>query len=88
MKGINDNKDKLTDTVANAFDFRDAMTGPEYNGGFAFAGAGGGFGGGMPTIDLLIDGKTLVGSTREHSDRSFGEMEKIRARWDGDQSEH
>lgn len=87
MKGINDNKDKLTETVANAFDFRDAMTGPEYNGGFAFAGAGG-YSGGMPTIDLLIDGKTLVGSTREHSDRSFGEMEKIRARWDGDQNEH
>lgn len=87
MKGINDNKDKLTETVANAFDFRDAMTGPEYNGGFAFAGAGG-YSVGMPTIDLLIDGKTLVGSTREHSDRSFGEMEKIRARWDGDQNEH
>lgn len=87
MKGIRDNEGKLTDTVANAFDFRDAMTGPEYNGGFAFAGAGG-YSGGMPTIDLLIDGKTLVGSTREHSDRSFGEMEKIRARWDGDQNEH
>lgn len=85
MKGINDNKDKLTDTVANAFDFRDAMTGPEYNGGFAFAGAGGGFSNGMPTIDLLIDGKTLVGSTREHTDRSMGEMDEIRARWAGEQ---
>ena len=86
MKGINDNKNRLTETVADAFDFHDLMTAPA-NGTLAFAGAGGaGFTNqAMPTIDLLIDGKTLVGSTREHTDRSFGEMDKIRARWAGDQ---
>lgn len=31
MKGITDNEDKLNNTVSNAFDFKDAMTAPEWD---------------------------------------------------------
>lgn len=82
MKGIRDNEGKLTDTVANAFDFRDAFTAPDMMfGDPALAGAGGrGFGG---SINLYIDGDTLVGSTSEKMDRDLGDIQTIKARWGG-----
>lgn len=86
MKGITDNKGRLIDTVSDAFDFRDLMTAPEYAGNAAYAVSGGyGMAAYSPSIDLYIDGKTLVGSTARHTDKNLGEMERIRARWDGDQ---
>ncbi len=82
MKGIRDNEGKLTDTVANAFDFRDAFTAPDMMfGDPAFSGAGGrGF---VGSIDLYIDGDTLVGSTSEKMDRDLGDIQTIKARWGG-----
>lgn len=79
MKGIRDNQGKLTETVANAFDFRDAMSGPE----MAFAGAAGVSGRGFGTVNLYIDGDTLVGSTSEKMDRDLGDIKTIKARWGG-----
>lgn len=79
MKGIRDNEGKLTETVANAFDFRDAMSGPE----MAFAGAAGSSGSGFGTVNLYIDGDTLVGSTSEKMDRDLGDIKTIKARWGG-----
>ena len=84
MKGINDNKDRLTDTVADAFDFGGLITEP--NGLIAgssaqgLAGGESGFGG---VIDLYIDGDKLVGSTSDKMDRDLGKMEKIKARFNG-----
>lgn len=92
IKGINDNKRKLTDAVANAFDFENLMTAPDAGYGSvrypgsargavpAMAGAAPEFNG---VIDLYIDKYTLVGSTSEEMDRNLGDIQKIKARWGG-----
>lgn len=85
IKGINDNKRKLTDTVASAFDFENLMTAPSMNmnGVPALAGAGAGVGGIGGGINLYIDGNKLVGATSQKMDRNLGDMQKIRARFGG-----
>lgn len=84
MKGIRDNKKKLTDTVAEAFDFGGLMTVPgKQITAPAFGGSDGSmqFNGGE--IKLYIDGDRLVGSTSEKMDRDLGDIQEIRARWEG-----
>lgn len=85
MKGINDNKRRLADTVASAFDFENLMTAPSMNmnGIPALAGAGAGVGGIGGGINLYIDGNKLVGATSQKMDRNLGDMQKIRARFGG-----
>lgn len=85
MKGINDNKRRLADTVASAFDFENLMTAPSMNmnGVPALAGAGAGVGGIGGGINLYIDGNKLVGATSQKMDRNLGDMQKIRARFGG-----
>ena len=83
MKGIEDNKRKLTDTVADAFDFGGLFTAPIMRPGTVPAlegAAASGFGG---TVNLYIDGDTLVGSTSDKMDRDLGDIQKIKARWGG-----
>ena len=81
-KGIIDNKRKLQNTVADAFDFGGIITNPSgLKGGYRPAAAGAGVFGG--TIDLYIDGDTLVGSTSKKIDRDLGKMEKIKSRFGG-----
>lgn len=85
MKGINDNKRRLADTVASAFDFENLMTAPSMNmnGVPALAGAGAGVSGIGGGINLYIDGNKLVGATSQKMDRNLGDMQKIRARFGG-----
>jgi phage-related protein len=85
MKGIDDNKRRLADTVASAFDFENLMTAPSMNmnGVPALAGAGAGVGGIGGGINLYIDGNKLVGATSQKMDRNLGDMQKIRARFGG-----
>ena len=84
MKGVNDNKDALTDTVADAFDFGGLITGPNgLTAGSSAQGLAGGESGFGGVIDLYIDGDKLVGSTSDKMDRDLGKMEKIKARFNG-----
>lgn len=82
MKGITDNKRRLQNTVADAFDFGDSFTAPTApRPALAAAGAGGnGFGG---NIALYIDGDKLVGATSRRMDRDLGNMQQLKARWGG-----
>jgi phage-related protein len=85
MKGITDNKRRLQNTVADAFDFGDSFTAPTARPAFAAAGAvagagGNGFGG---NIALYIDGDKLVGATSRRMDRDLGNMQQLKARWGG-----
>jgi hypothetical protein len=81
MKGITDNKRRLQNTVADAFDFGDSFTAPTTRPALAAAGSGGnGFGG---NIALYIDGDKLVGATSRKMDRDLGSMQQLKARWGG-----
>lgn len=82
-KGIDDNKRKLQSKVADAFDFGGIITSPSMYGGSSFRPALAGAGGFNGTIDLYIDGDTLVGSTSKKMDRDLGKMEKIKSRFGG-----
>lgn len=78
IKGIEDNKPKLLDTVADAFNFSDAFTLPNANSYTpALAGNSGG------VIKLYIDKDTLVGSTSEEMDKNLGDIQELKARWGG-----
>lgn len=84
MKGITDNERKLSQTVADAFDFGNLFTPPSI-GGFgvpALAGVDSEFGSGG-VINLYIDGDKWVGSTSAKMDRDLGDIQKLRARWGG-----
>lgn len=83
MKGIEDNKRKLTDTVADAFDFGGLFTAPTMRTGAVPALAGASASGFDGTVNLYIDGDTLVGSTSDKMDRDLGDIQKIKARWGG-----
>lgn len=83
MKGIEDNKRKLTDTVANAFDFGGLFTAPTMRPGTVPALAGSAASGFDGTVNLYIDGDTLVGSTSYKMDRDLGDIQKIKSRWGG-----
>ena len=82
-KGIRDNKKKLTDTVSEAFDFGGLITGA----GKQIAAPAFGSDVNMPfyggVIKLYIDGDKIVGSTSEKMDRDLGNIQEIRARWEG-----
>lgn len=86
MKGIEDNKRRLERTVSDAFDFGgiiSAGSGFENNSVIrpAVAGAVGGFNG---QVNLYIDGDKLVGTTSQKMDRDLGNMQKLKARWEGE----
>lgn len=86
IKGIEDNKRRLERTVSDAFDFGgiiSAGSGFENNSVIrpAVAGAVGGFNG---QVNLYIDGDKLVGTTSQKMDRDLGNMQKLKARWEGE----
>ena len=83
MKGIEDNKNKLSSTVEDAFDFGGLFTAPTVNMGGTPALAGAGAGGFNGSVNLYIDGDKLVGATSQKMDRNLGNMQKIRARFGG-----
>lgn len=82
MKGINDNKDKLTDTVANAFNFKDLVTNPEMESG-QYSVFGSGLNQHMNPIYLVLDTGELVGATTKKYDESLGVENSLKLRWGG-----
>lgn len=84
MKGIEDNKRKLQNTVADAFDFggliSEGSATRTVSARPALAGASGGAGFG--TVALYIDKDTLVASTAEENDRALGRMTELKMRYE------
>lgn len=82
MKGIEDNKRRLDQTVAEAFDFGGMISAPTLSAGRAAAAGAASGGGFFGSINLYIDKDTLVASTAPENNRALGRMAELEMRYE------
>lgn len=83
MKGINDNKEKLTDTVANAFNFRNLVESPEGIDQYGYGSFGSEANQSDRPIYLVLDSGEFVGKIVGKMDRALGVENSMTLRWRG-----